>query len=89
MVIERQGDLCPIPLRIADSLFGERGRGTGGESTFLSWMITRWCSAGLTSMPGTHPDIEVVGAASSGEQALEMLRSRPVDLVLRGVRSLG
>src|SRR5579875_3511216 len=45
--------------------------------------------AGLTSMLGTQRGIEVVGAASSGDEALEMLRARSVDLVLLDLRMPG
>ena len=45
--------------------------------------------AGLTSMLGTQSGMEVVGAASSGEEALELLRSRPVDLLLLDLRMPG
>lgn len=45
--------------------------------------------AGLTSMLGTQAGIEVVGAASSGEEALELLRTHPVDLVLLDLRMPG
>ena len=33
--------------------------------------------AGLTSMLGTQPGMEVAGSASGGEEALEMLRESP------------
>ncbi len=45
--------------------------------------------AGLTSMLGTQPDIEVAGSASGGEEALEMLRHRPADLLLLDLRMPG
>lgn len=45
--------------------------------------------AGLTSMLGTHVGIEVVGSASSGEEALEMIRCRPADLLLLDLRMPG
>lgn len=45
--------------------------------------------AGLISMLGTQPGIEVVGAASSGEEALEMLWSKSADLLLLDLRMPG
>jgi len=45
--------------------------------------------AGLTSMLGTQPGMEVAGSASSGEEALEMLRSKPADLLLLDLRMPG
>jgi len=45
--------------------------------------------AGLTSMLDTQAGIEVAGSASSGEEALEMLRGRPADLLLLDLRMPG
>jgi two-component system, NarL family, response regulator len=45
--------------------------------------------AGLTSMLGTQAGVEVAGSASSGEDALGILRSKPVDLVLLDLRMPG
>ena len=45
--------------------------------------------AGLTSMLGTQAGMEVVGSAASGEEALDMLRLRPADLVLHDLRMPG
>ncbi len=45
--------------------------------------------AGLASMLGTQPGIEVVGSASSGEEALELLRTTPADLLLLDLRMPG
>jgi DNA-binding NarL/FixJ family response regulator len=45
--------------------------------------------AGLTSMLSTQPDFEVVGSASSGEEALQMLRIRTADLLLLDLRMPG
>ena len=44
---------------------------------------------GLTSMLGTQPSIEVVGSASSGEEALEILAHRSVDILLLDLRMPG
>jgi DNA-binding NarL/FixJ family response regulator len=43
--------------------------------------------AGLTSMLGTQPRMVVAGCASGGEEAVEMLRSRAVDLLLLDLRA--
>ncbi len=45
--------------------------------------------AGLTSMLGTQSGIEVVGAAQSGEDALNILARTPTDLVLLDLRMPG
>jgi two-component system NarL family response regulator len=45
--------------------------------------------AGLTSMLSTQPDFEVVGSASGGEEALEMLRTRTADILLLDLRMPG
>jgi DNA-binding NarL/FixJ family response regulator len=45
--------------------------------------------AGLTSMLGTQAGIVVLGSASSGEEALEFIRSRQVDLMLLDLRMPG
>jgi two-component system NarL family response regulator len=45
--------------------------------------------AGLTSMLGTQAGIEVSGSASSGEEALEILRVKPTDLLLLDLRMPG
>jgi DNA-binding NarL/FixJ family response regulator len=45
--------------------------------------------AGLTSMLGTQAGMEVVGSASSGEEALEMLRAKSADLLLLDLRMPG
>lgn len=45
--------------------------------------------AGLTSMLGTQSGMEVAGSASGGEEALEMLRNRPADLLLLDLRMPG
>jgi DNA-binding NarL/FixJ family response regulator len=42
--------------------------------------------AGLTSMLSTQPDFDVVGSASSGEEALQMLHSRSADILLIDLR---
>ena len=45
--------------------------------------------AGLTSMLGAQPGLEVVGSASSGEEALAMLESHTPDLLLLDLRMPG
>lgn len=45
--------------------------------------------AGLTSMLGTQAGMEVAGSASSGEEALEMFQTKPVDLILLDLRMPG
>lgn len=45
--------------------------------------------AGLTSMLSTQPDFEVVGSASGGEEALDMLRTRIADILLLDLRMPG
>jgi DNA-binding NarL/FixJ family response regulator len=45
--------------------------------------------AGLTSMLGTQPGIEVVGSTSSGEEALEVIQQRHADLLLLDLRMPG
>jgi len=45
--------------------------------------------AGLSSMLGTQACIEVAGSASSGEEALDILRSKLADLVLLDLRMPG
>jgi DNA-binding NarL/FixJ family response regulator len=45
--------------------------------------------AGLTSMLGTQAGMEVAGSASGGEEALEMLRTKPADLLLLDLRMPG
>jgi DNA-binding NarL/FixJ family response regulator len=45
--------------------------------------------AGLTSMLSTQPDFEVMGSASSGEEALQMLRLGTADVLLLDLRMPG
>ncbi len=45
--------------------------------------------AGLTSMLSTQPDLEVVGSASGGEEALQMLHTRSADILLLDLRMPG
>ena len=45
--------------------------------------------AGLTSMLGAQPGLEVVGSASSGEEALAMLESHMPDVLLLDLRMPG
>jgi len=45
--------------------------------------------AGLASMLGTQPGMEVIGSAAGGEEALELLRSTPADLMLLDLRMPG
>ncbi|HEV2464565.1 MAG TPA: response regulator transcription factor [Acidobacteriaceae bacterium] len=44
---------------------------------------------GLTSMLSTQSGIEVIGAASTGEEALEILRNESADLLLLDLRMPG
>ncbi len=45
--------------------------------------------AGLTSMLSTQPDFEVVGSASGGDEALQMLRAHTADILLLDLRMPG
>src|ERR1700686_2133832 len=45
--------------------------------------------AGLTRMLSTQPDFEVVGSASGGEEAMQMLRTRTADILLLDLRMPG
>ncbi|HVJ07806.1 MAG TPA: response regulator transcription factor [Acidisarcina sp.] len=45
--------------------------------------------AGLTSMLGTQPELNVIGSASSGEEALDMLRQATPDVLLLDLRMPG
>lgn len=45
--------------------------------------------AGLTSMLSTQPDFEVVGSASGGEEALQVLAAQSADIVLLDLRMPG
>jgi DNA-binding NarL/FixJ family response regulator len=45
--------------------------------------------AGLTSMLGTQPNLEVIGSSSSGEEAVEMARLRDPDVLLLDLRMPG
>jgi DNA-binding NarL/FixJ family response regulator len=45
--------------------------------------------AGLTSMLGTRPDLEVIGSSSSGEEAVEMARVKLPDVLLLDLRMPG
>lgn len=45
--------------------------------------------AGLTSMLATQPGLEVIGSASCGEEALEMLHVQSADLILLDLRMPG
>jgi DNA-binding NarL/FixJ family response regulator len=45
--------------------------------------------AGLSSMLGTQPGVEVTGSASGGEEALEMLKGKPADVLLLDLRMPG
>jgi two-component system, NarL family, response regulator len=45
--------------------------------------------AGLTSMLGTQAGLKVIGSASSGEEALKMLRHEHADIVLLDLRMPG
>ena len=45
--------------------------------------------AGLSSMLGTQADIRVIGTASSGEEALRLIRSERIDLALLDLRMPG
>jgi DNA-binding NarL/FixJ family response regulator len=45
--------------------------------------------AGLTSMLGTQPDLEVIGSSSSGEEAIERVRRNDPDVLLLDLRMAG
>jgi len=45
--------------------------------------------AGLTSMLGTQPGLQVMGSASSGEEAIEMMKLHSLDLLLLDLRMPG
>jgi two-component system NarL family response regulator len=45
--------------------------------------------AGLTSMLGTQPDLEVIGSSSSGEEAIERVRRSDPDVLLLDLRMAG
>jgi two-component system NarL family response regulator len=45
--------------------------------------------AGLTSMLGTRPDLEVIGSSSSGEEAIERVRRSDPDVLLLDLRMAG
>jgi two-component system, NarL family, response regulator len=45
--------------------------------------------AGLTSMLGTQPDLEVIGSSSSGEEAIERVRHSDPDVLLLDLRMPG
>lgn len=45
--------------------------------------------AGLTSMLGTQPELQVIGSASSGEEALEIIQRDGPDVVLLDLRMPG
>ena len=45
--------------------------------------------AGLSSMLGTQAEIRVIGTASSGEEALRLIRSEKIDLALLDLRMPG
>ena len=42
--------------------------------------------AGLASMLATYPDLDVVGSVSDGQQAIEILKAQPVDILLLDLR---
>src|SRR6185437_11660654 len=45
--------------------------------------------AGLTSMLGTQPELQVIGSASSGEEALAIIQRESPDVVLLDLRMPG
>jgi two-component system NarL family response regulator len=45
--------------------------------------------AGLSSMLSTQPDLDVVGAAAGGDEALQMLRAHRADILLLDLRMPG
>jgi DNA-binding NarL/FixJ family response regulator len=45
--------------------------------------------AGLTSMLGTQPQLDVIGAASTGEEAVQMIQSSQPDVLLLDLRMPG
>jgi two-component system, NarL family, response regulator DevR len=44
---------------------------------------------GLCTLLGAEPDLEIVGAAGSGEEALELIAQRPADVAVVDVRMPG
>lgn len=45
--------------------------------------------SGITRMLADNPDIEVIGQASSGEDAIDFVRQQRPDIVLMDIRNAG
>src|SRR6202453_4778172 len=90
--------LCRLALHspLGQNRYGDISRSNGPMSDLRSTPIRILIVddhpvvlAGLTSMLGTQAGVEVAGSASGGEDALEMLRTKPADLVLLDLRMPG
>jgi two-component system, NarL family, response regulator len=64
-------------------------KGSGGNIRILIVDDHPVVRVGLTSMLATQPGIEVIGSASSGEEALGVLEKKIVDLVMLDLRMPG
>ena len=53
------------------------------------WTTTLWYEEGLRSMIGNEPEIEVIGEASIGEEAVEEAAQLDIDVLLTDIRMPG